>query len=149
MSKRMESGDKLRRFVNREKQNLDLRCDASDFRCGLCAIHYRHVDIEHNDVGLKFDNSFDGFLAIFSLADYLKAVPIQKRADCSSSRQVVIYDKDFCWQFCTEQRALPAHAEREGTSRGGAMYFQISVPAIQSGKYLQLSVVVRSPSGIN
>jgi len=86
MSEQTQPINKLRRFVDCEKEDFHLRSDAPDFKCGLYAVHQRHVDVEENEVGLQFDDLLDGFLAVLSLTAHLKTMPIQKRTDGGSCR---------------------------------------------------------------
>lgn len=91
-----------------QEHDLGLWGDSTDLAGGSDAIHYRHVDVEQNDIGSQLNDFFDGFLAIFGIAANLKRMPIEKRTNGRPRGKMVIDDEDSSWHFgsdCTCQLA--------------------------------------------
>ena len=80
--------------MGREEDNLCGRRDSAYLVGCLDAIHHRHVDVQKNDIRLQLDDFFDGLFAIFSITRDLEGMPVEKRADGGSHRQVIVHDKD-------------------------------------------------------
>ena len=109
------------RVVNCQEHYLRCGRNSPDFLGGFDAVHFRHVDVQHDYIRLQLDNSFDGFFAVLGFAPHLKPVPIEKFTNGRSGRHMVVHDKDFGGQFSL-QLGICAPAGAGSTWR--RLYFQ-------------------------
>lgn len=58
----------LRRIVRGKDDDLCRGRGFSDFRGRLQAVHHGHADVEDNQIGLKFENQIQRFLAVLRFA---------------------------------------------------------------------------------
>ena len=70
--------DKRGSILDSQKHDLGCWGDSTYLPGGGDAVHYRHVDVEQNDVGFQLDDFLDGFLTIFGIATNLKRMPIEE-----------------------------------------------------------------------
>jgi len=89
----MHCTHKLGRIVNREEDNLCGRRDSTYLVGCLDAIHHRHVDVKKNDIRLQLDDFFDGLFTTLSITADLEGMPVEKRTNGGSRRQVEVLPK--------------------------------------------------------
>jgi hypothetical protein len=66
----------------------------TDLVGGLDTIHFRHNNVEHDDIRVNFTNSIKGYLAIFSLVDFPVRLLRKKRTQGVANELVIVYHKD-------------------------------------------------------
>jgi len=94
-------------ILNSEEDDFSRGGDSTDLAGSGEAVHYRHVDVEQNDVGLQLDDFVDRLLAILGIATDLKRMPIQKRANGRPRGKMVIDDEDSSWQISSDCTGQP------------------------------------------
>jgi hypothetical protein len=85
--------------LDSQEHDLGCRGDSTYLAGGGDAVHYRHVDVEQNDVGFQLDDFLDGFLAIFGIATNLKRMPIEERTNSRSGSEMIIDNEDSSWHL--------------------------------------------------
>jgi len=90
--------------------------------------HGRHIYVEHDDIRLLFDHSFNRFLAVAGITAKLETMPIKQSADSIPRRQIVIDHENFGWHASP----LPAmRAGRDCRSAGRLLSTDVRVCSIE------------------
>jgi len=71
-----------------------------NFVGGLHAVHFRHDNVEHDDIRVNLTNSIQSYLTIFSFVDFPVRLLRKKQMQGMSDESLIVYEKDCggCWQ---------------------------------------------------
>ena len=80
-------------LLHREEKNLGARSDAADLHGGFDAVHYRHMDVQKDQIGLQSFDAIEGLLAVLGLAADGEGVSVQKGTHGISSDVMVVHEQ--------------------------------------------------------
>ena len=80
-------------LLHREEKNLGARSDAADLHGGFDAVHYRHMDVQKDQIGLQSFDAIEGLLAVLGLAADGKGMSVQKGTHGISSDVMVVHEQ--------------------------------------------------------
>ena len=65
-----------------------------NFVGGLHAFHFRHDNVEHDDIRVNLTNSIQSYLTIFSFVDFPMRLFGKKQMQGMSDEWLIVYEKD-------------------------------------------------------
>jgi hypothetical protein len=104
-------------LLHREQQHGKFGVGASYLFCGLQAVHLRHGQIKHNQVGMQFAGLKDRVMSIYGLAAYFPlGLTFEYSPDQSANGEIIVSNQNARQQnlspFCE-----PVAAPSSGTMK--------------------------------